>query len=277
MTSHNPGPNAEESMRSILGQIDNEFEVIVVDSLSTDASPGVLRRLGAEGRLRLIEKKCTIGKGLQTALENASGEYVLSGLDMGDIYRPRLVSFIDFYHRRCEGKLLKTRNEAVILAPRALLDRIGGWRDLQRSEGWDLWSRAAKEGSYIWTIFVLTENRTRGSFQAEIEAHPERKSFAGKYRHRYQTYRDYLRVGRKLFEPGSHVGLGQRLTQVLAQATLPFYSTYESGSSDFQPYEPKYFIDSRDWWLEEAKRAGDNLERERHYYRNELGGSAEQP
>jgi hypothetical protein len=195
---------------------------------------------------------------------------------LGDTYRPRLVPFLDFYHKRCDGQLLKTRNEAVIVAPRSLIERLGGWRDLQRSEGWDLWSRAAKAGVYLWTIFVLSENRIRGSSRAEIEAHPERKNFVGKYRHRYTAYRDSLRVGRRLFAPGSHVSLGQRLVQILALASLPFYQSYESGLSDFEPYEPKYFVDSRDWWLEEAILNKDSLERERMYYKNHLTGFANQ-
>jgi len=262
------------SLRSILGQIDERFEIIVVDNLSTDTSGEILRKFEANGRLKLIEKRCSIGKGLQTAFENATGEYVISGLDLGDTYRPRIVSFLDFYHSRCDGKLLKTRNEAVIVAPRSLIERLGGWRDLQRSEGWDLWSRAAKAGVYLWTIFVLTENRIRGSARAEADAHPERKNLVGKYRHRYTVYRDSLRVGRKLFARGSHVGPGQRLTQILALASLPFYRSYESGPSDFQPYDPEYFVDSRDWWLEEAVREGDGLERERMYYKNHLAGFA---
>jgi glycosyltransferase involved in cell wall biosynthesis len=264
----------ESSLHSILEQLDDRFEIVVVDNLSTDASREILGKFEANGKLKLIERRCSIGKGLQIAFENATGEYVLSGLDLGDTYKSRLVPFLDFYHKKCDGRLLKTRNEAVIVAPRSLIARLGGWRDLQRSEGWDLWSRAAKAGVYLWTIFILTENRIRGSFRAEIEAHPERRNFVEKYRHRYTVYRDSLRLGRRLFAPGSHVGLGQRLVQILALASLPFYPSYESGLPDFEPYEPENFIDSRDWWLEEAIRSGDDLKRERMYYENHLTGFA---
>jgi glycosyltransferase involved in cell wall biosynthesis len=270
MTNYNCGPTIASSLRSILRQLDERFEIIVVDNLSTDSSGELLRKFEAEGKLKLVEQRCSRGKGLQIAFENATGEYVISGLDMGDTYKPRLISFLDFYHKKCDGKLLKTRNEAVILAPRSLIEMLGGWRDLQRSEGWDLWSRAAKAGAYLWTVFILTELRNRSSPQAEIEGHPKRKTFVGKYRHRYETYRDSLRLGRRLFAPGSQVDVGMRLAQILALASLPFYRSYESGPSDFQPYEPEYFIDSRDWWLEEAIRNGDNLERERMYYRQHL-------
>ena len=271
ITNYNCGSTIESSLRSVLAQLDEQFEIVVVDNLSTDASRRLLRKFQANGKLKLIERRCSRGRGLQIAFENANGEYVLSGLDMGDTYKPRLVSFLDFYHKKCDGKLLKTRNEAVIVAPRSLIERLGGWRDLQRSEGWDLWYRAAKAGVYSWTVFILTETRNRSSFRAETEAHPERTTIVGKYQYRYIAYRDSLRVGRRLFAPGSHVGPGMRLAQILALASLPFYQSYESGLSDFNPYEPKYFIDSRDWWFEEAIRNGDKLERERMYYKEHLG------
>lgn len=277
ITTYNCRPTIESSLQSILGQLDDRFETVVVDSLSTDGSRDVLGQYESLGKLKLIERKCSRGKGLQTAFENTSGEYIISGLDFGDTYRPRLRSFLDFYHSKCEGKLLHGINEAVIVAPRSLIERLGGWRDLQRSEGWDLWSRAAKAGVFSWTIFILTESRNRSSYRAQTEAHPERKSVLGRYWHQYEVYRDYLRLGRRLWTPGSHVGLSRRLAQLAALASLPFYPSYKSGDPDFTSQEPEYFVDSRDWWLREAIQEGDKLERERAYYRHHLAGFAKQP
>jgi glycosyltransferase involved in cell wall biosynthesis len=272
ITTFNCGPTVERSLQSILRQLDGRFEIVVADNLSTDGAREVLEEHAASGELKLIERKCSRGKGLQVAFEQASGEYIISGLDFGDIYKPRLGSFLDFYHARCEGKLLHGLNEAVIVAPRALIERLGGWRDLQRSEGWDLWSRAEAEGLFRWTIFILTEDRDRSSWRGRTAAHPELKSRLGRYRHEYGVYRDYLRLGRRLFPPGSHVGLGERLMQGLAVASLPFYKSFKSGRSDFSSQEPEYFVDSRDWWLEDAIRDGDKLERERTYYERHLAG-----
>jgi glycosyltransferase involved in cell wall biosynthesis len=267
----------KSSLQSILGQLDDRFEIIVVDNLSTDSSRDILREFESRGKLKLIERGCSRGKGLQIAFENATGEYIVSGLDLGDTYRPRLTAFLDFYHAECEGKLLHGLNEAVIVAPRSLIQKLGGWRDLQRSEGWDVWSRAAKVGLYRWTIFILTESRDRSSYLTQTEAHPERKTSFGRFWHQYEVYRDYLRLGRRLFPPGSRIGPSQRLAQVLALASLPFYPSYESGDSDFTSQEPEYFVDSRGWWLEEAIRKGDKLERERVYYKKHLTGFVEQP
>jgi glycosyltransferase involved in cell wall biosynthesis len=277
ITNYNCGPTMRSSLASILGQLDDRFEIVVVDNLSTDGSKVILKEFETGGKLKLIEKKSSRGEGLQTAFENATGEYIVSGLDLGDTYRPRFDSFLDFYHDMCEGKLLHGINEAVIVAPRYLIEKLGGWRDLQRSEGWDLWSRAAKAGVYRWTIFLLTEARNRSSYQDQTEAHPERKTFFGKYWHLYQVYRDSLRLGRKLFTPGSHVGPDSKLVEFFARASLPFYKSYESGPSDFTSQEPEYFVDSRDWWLEDATRRGDKMERERVYYKKYLTGFVAQP
>jgi glycosyltransferase involved in cell wall biosynthesis len=275
ITNYNCGPTMQSSLQSILGQLDGRFEIVVVDNLSTDASRDILRAFEARGKLKLIERKCSRGKGLQIAFENTIGEYIVSGLDLGDTYRSRLASFLDFYHAKCEGKLLHGLNEAVIVAPRSLIENLGGWRDLQRSEGWDLWSRAAKVGLYCWTIFILTESRDRSTFRGQSEAHPELNTFVGWHRRQYEVYRDSLRLGRRLFPRGSRITIGMRLDQILALASLPFYPSFQSGPSDFTSREPEYFVDSRDWWLEEAIRKGDKLEREREYYGKHLKGLAQ--
>ena len=76
--------------------------------------------------------------------------YVISNLDLDDVFLPNLHEFIAFYHAKCEGKValvnedfgVTTQN--ITMAPRELLKELGGWRNLQWSEDWDFWCRAAR-------------------------------------------------------------------------------------------------------------------------------------
>jgi len=247
----------EKSLNSVLGQIDDRFEVVVVDNLSNDGSRPVLEGFARRGSIKLIQRRCSRGKGRQTAVENSEGEYIISGLDMDETFKPRLLSFLDFYHKKCEGKLLRGKWQGTVVAPRRLVSALGGWRNLQYSENWDLQKRAAKLGMYRWTIFLLTEG--------EENPHPERDTFLGRTRYRYITYRENLRAGHRLFQPGEHVGLQKRVTELAAVIAFPFYGSYREGITGFTSNEPEYFVDSRDWWYD-----GTDAERERERYKTLL-------
>jgi glycosyltransferase involved in cell wall biosynthesis len=67
VTHKNDGRTLKASLDSLLCQIDDEFEVIIVDSKSSDGSHQVLRRLESEGKIRLFVKNCSRGAGRQLA------------------------------------------------------------------------------------------------------------------------------------------------------------------------------------------------------------------
>ena len=104
ITHRNNKPTLKLSLDSILNQIDDRFEVIVVDSLSSDGSSEILREYARSGKIKLIEKKCSRGKGIQIGFENSSGKYIISNLDMEDIFNPCLLSLLREYHSKSEGK-----------------------------------------------------------------------------------------------------------------------------------------------------------------------------
>jgi glycosyltransferase involved in cell wall biosynthesis len=258
ITHYNCVGTIENSLGSILDQIDSQFEIVIVDSLSTDGSRAILEEFAGRGVIRLIEEKCSRGRGRQLASEEAKGEYVVSGLDMDESFKPMLKPLLDFYHEKCEGKLLRAKSQGTLVAPRRTISELGGWRDLQYGENWDLARRAADVGLYRWTIFLLT--------QGPENLHPERRAFLGTTRHRYVAYRDSLRTGHRLFQPNEPVGWQKRLTALAAYVSSPLYMSYRGGVSDFTSNEPEYFVDSRDWWFD-----GTDAERERERYKRILG------
>ena len=243
ITQYNNASTVRQSLDSILNQIDERFEVVVVDSLSTDGSREILNGYARDGKMKLIEKKCSRGLGRQIAFENSSGTYVIANLDMDDVFGPKLNDVIEIYHSKCEGKLVRVAKTAdtnqwaqnVTIAPRTLLSEIGGWPDLQLYEDWYLWARAAKVNKYSWTVFPLAINET---------VHPERGTSEGKMKFRYLRYREWMRLGRTIFTKGEKVSMTQRIAKILAQISLPFYKSYK-GQVDlnFSSFDSSFYVE----------------------------------
>ena len=102
-----------------------QFEIIVVDNVSSDGSQEILQKLLRDGLVtKVIEQKCTRGKGRQLALESSKGEYILCHMDCDDIFRASgISSLIRVYHERYEGMMMMTRRlrdgfSNVTIAPR---------------------------------------------------------------------------------------------------------------------------------------------------------------
>ncbi|HEV2139102.1 MAG TPA: glycosyltransferase family 2 protein [Nitrososphaerales archaeon] len=240
VTHYNDGKTIKAAIDSLLPQIDDRFELIVADNFSTDESVQILDDYYKRGKIKLFSRKGSRGVGREAALEAAIGEYIISGLDMDDTFKPRLGQLLDFYHSKCEGKLLLTE-VATHVAPRDLVVKLGGYRDLQNNENWDLFRRSAKEGKFCWTIFPLLET---------ILEHPERRSLFGKVRYEYTMVRDDYRVGKRPYKGyRGRVRLYRRLAQFLALLALPFYESYRDESfKRFTTVNREYFTDSSDWW-----------------------------
>ena len=239
ITHYNNGKTVSAALASIFSQIDASYEVVVVDSLSNDGSERILEGLASEGRIRLVKKRCTRGGGRELAFQNSKGMYVLANMDMDDTFRPGIGGLVEAYHRRCEGKLLlaiadKERwSQNITMGPRELISDIGGWRDLQWGEDWDLWRRAARRGAYRWTTFTLAE---------AINPHHERDRTIVKFGQRYARYRDMLRLGRGIFSPGEKKSPTQTFVAGVARLTKPFYRSFDDGLGPFDPYDPSLYI-----------------------------------
>ena len=238
ITHYNNAPTVRAALESLLDQIDNTFEIVIVDNFSSDGSLNILQEYSANGKIRLVQKRCSRGLGRTAALEHAIGRYIISGLDMDDTFRPRLLQLLDFYKTKCDGMLLRTE-VATLVATRELLLDLGGWHDLQFDENWELSKRAAKTGKFRWTIFPLLEI---------INKHKERRTLTGRIRYRYVTIRENYRVGHRPFGIGEKVGISKRLLQVIVLITLPFYTSYRDNFRGFTVVDPKFFVDSSDWW-----------------------------
>lgn len=146
----------ERSLSSILEQLDDRFEVLVVDDGSTDDSVTVIRSLQARyDNLRLIplerDRKRRLGLTRNISIHEARGAYVMLHLDCDDVYAPFLKDFVEVFHRieDCIGRDILLSGQHINMGKRQFLLEHGPYRNLSRGEDRDLWVRFAAIGRYI--------------------------------------------------------------------------------------------------------------------------------
>jgi glycosyltransferase involved in cell wall biosynthesis len=228
ITHFNNAPTIRLSLESILNQIDDRFEVIVVDSMSSDGSYEILKEYASLGKIKLIQAKSSRGKGREIAFMNSKGKYIIANMDMDDVFKPRLTELLARYHAVAEGNLLWAYSkmkggiwggESFTIAPRALIEELGGWRDLQMFEDLELCSRAARRGRYSRGEFALLE---------ATNSHVTRtKSRIKRMKWRYLRYREILRIGLPMSLWNRRETSKQKLIKVSMKVLiLPFYERY---------------------------------------------------
>jgi glycosyltransferase involved in cell wall biosynthesis len=200
----NAEPYIGAAIESVLGQSVGDWELLVIDDGSTDATPDVVREYAGDPRLRVVRRE---HRGLSAArnegVSRAMGR-LLAFLDADDLWSPeyleRMVSMLD---RRPEAVLafagwryvdavgtvlpqfvvpfggdparaereLPWRNAIVpsaAVAQTAAVRRVGGFDTaLHACEDWDLWIRLREEGPFVGLSSDLVLYRAHGESMTE--------------------------------------------------------------------------------------------------------------
>lgn len=142
--NYNMAGTLERSLRSILDQVDDRFEVLVVDDGSTDGSIGILESLSAEfdGLRYVVSDNDNVGAARAEGVRRANGEYVLTQMDADDVYDEGVLDFVTVYHELERGidREFYLNGHGINVAPRSLLLDIP-YRSLGYGEDRDLWRR----------------------------------------------------------------------------------------------------------------------------------------
>lgn len=190
ITHYNNGPTIRASLNSILSQIDERFEVVVVDQTSTDGSREILEEYEETGRIRLFHQSIrNRGAGRQLAFLQSRGEYIVSNMDMDDTFVPFLDGLMDLYHSSFEGSVLRVKRSngdfcGVTIFPRTVLDEVKGWRDLNWFEDIDIWNRCKAVAPFVEVSFPVFMSRHRRNYTG-----------LGRAKHSYLAFREGLRIG----------------------------------------------------------------------------------
>jgi len=168
MTNYNTADVLQESLESIISRIDpDDFEIVIVDSKSTDGSLEILNGMKEKfPRMSILSKKCLRGEGRQIALENSRGDYVITA-DADTLYFDVWRKVIDKY---VEGEYdfgLSCWFSQIY--PRTLLHEVGGWKNLQYMEDVELWCRLASIGKYRTYPIVCGKNLKRNPATNVVE------------------------------------------------------------------------------------------------------------
>lgn len=190
ITNYNTVDMVRDSLKSILSQIDDTFEVIVVDNNSKDGSEKILKEFQEHGKINLISTKCSRGKGRQIAFENSKEETLITNMDMDVIFKPKLKELLKIYSQ------LNKDNEFIVapvpIISRKIIEKVGGWRNLQRDEDVELNYRLSKIGvKFIDTHIDIVEYHLLSW---------EHKGYWYILWDKYVFLRDKMRVGIKMSE-----------------------------------------------------------------------------
>lgn len=156
MCNYNMGDTIERSLRTLFGQLDERFEIIVVDDGSDDDSVAVLRRLEADFPILRVftlqrDSYRKLGATRNYSIEQARGEYVLLHLDCDDIFGPYLSDFVKVFHeieKVYDYDILLSGQHINMIRRQFIIDQ-GMYENMYRGEDRNLWSRMAAIDAYI--------------------------------------------------------------------------------------------------------------------------------
>jgi len=141
VTTKNDLPTVKASMDALIANTSRtDTEIVVVDAESTDGQLQILQGYASSGLIKLVVKKCNRGEGRQIAFAESTGDYVIAGIDTDDVVGPGLEQLLELYGKEYEGLVLQAIG--VTIAPRSVVEILGGWKPLARAEDFDFWKRA---------------------------------------------------------------------------------------------------------------------------------------
>lgn len=147
MANYNMADCLEKSLGSVLKQLTNEFEVVVLDDGSSDSSVEILNQTSFRyPQLKIFpygrHPKRYLGGTRNLSVKHSTGKYLLLHIDCDDIWEPGIPNWC-----RRARKLSEIFDDDVFIAgkqinmvSRKLFDIVGGYRNIYYTEDRDLWN-----------------------------------------------------------------------------------------------------------------------------------------
>lgn len=143
------------SLESILNQIDERFELVVVDDASHDNSLEIMSELESKYKNFTFyslprDKKRKLGFTRNISIAKANGEWAILHLDTDDYVENGIVEFVQsvLEVNSVDSKPALYSGEQIHMAPREWLLEIGPYRNLYRLEDRDLYQRLIPTGQW---------------------------------------------------------------------------------------------------------------------------------
>ena len=168
MCNYNMADTLERAISSVVEQLDERFEVLVVDDGSSDNSVALLRKLTQRySLLRLItlpqDSKRQLGETRNISIRAARGEYVLLHLDTDDVWRPFLQDLMVLFHKveSAIGKDFLFCGPQTGIGKRNFLLSFGPYKNIYRCEDRNLMLRFAERKSLLFMDFRVFRTRLK--------------------------------------------------------------------------------------------------------------------
>lgn len=151
--NYNMANTLEASLTSVLEQLDERFEVVVIDDGSTDGSVPLLERLEDEYEILRVVTDAgndNLGEARNHSFELAEGDYVLSAVDTDDQFTQCIPEFVSLYHQLEAGREddFLLLGSGLYMAPRDLVLEIP-YRSLGYGEDRDFYRRLIAEDALL--------------------------------------------------------------------------------------------------------------------------------
>jgi len=156
-TNYNCAHALRKHLESIYAQFrEDEFEYVVVDNRSRDASPDILRAWAADHpNFVWLSRRCTRGRGAEIAAGHSWAPFILL-VDTDTVYFPILRPFVD----RAVSSFSRYAVQAIYAGvfPRFLWRVVGGRENFNFGEDFDMWMRLHRIGRMKWYPVRMGEN-----------------------------------------------------------------------------------------------------------------------
>lgn len=146
--NRNMASTIEICISSILGQIDERFEIVIIDDGSSDNSLSILQRYDeSDSRVKLValpsDRNRKLGFTRNISIAEASGEWVILHLDTDDRIDEGLIEFVEsvLLINSIDTQPVLYSGHQIHMAPRDWLLGFGPYRNLYRLEDRDLYQR----------------------------------------------------------------------------------------------------------------------------------------
>ncbi len=190
VTNYNSMRTVESWAGSLLENLGEEDEVVLVDAGSTDGSGSWLKEWCARHGFAYVERKSNRGEARALASREAIGDYLIHHIDTDDL----VVSLREakrLYHELLESDPVTGVRRAFwchgfFIVPRAMYEEVGGYAPLQHYEDRLLGYRLAAKGWLTMSTKVTAVRKRTDS---------RRKTEIAQLRRRIEALRDGFRLG----------------------------------------------------------------------------------
>ena len=160
------GKQIGEALRSVLSQIDHNYEMVVVDDGSKDNSINILEELKIEfTNLRTIylprDKRRNLAETRNISVENAKGDYCILHIDCDDIWEPYIQDFVKVFHalESIHVKPFLLSGQQINMGKRQFLLDNGPYKNGHMLEDRDMWNRFYNLDALIFLDHVIFRTR----------------------------------------------------------------------------------------------------------------------